>query len=309
MKNKAIYYVGGALLTLSLMTACSDDDLDSTSVITVDNVEQNAFDKWLDANYVTPYNIEFKYRYEANEGDFNYYQVPADYDNAVKMAHLVKYLGMEVYDNLAADGIDFTRAYFPKMFYCTGTWDFRNNGTYVLGTAEGGKKIFLAGLNYLGSNLASAERLNHYYIKTIHHEFTHILNQTKSYSSDFKAVTSSSYQGDNWSEDPYDVDTVYLRSGFITAYSQKEDTEDFAEMVSVYITSTAEDWEALLVEAAKGDNDGTTGRELIEAKLEIVKEYMESQWGIDLDELRYELLRREADVISGKIDLDDLTVE
>jgi len=45
-------------------------------------MEQNDFDKWLDANFVYPYNIEFKYRYENNETDLDYYSVPADYDNS-----------------------------------------------------------------------------------------------------------------------------------------------------------------------------------------------------------------------------------
>ncbi len=79
-------------------------------------------DKWLNDNYVKPYNIDFKYRFELNESDMNYYTVPADYDEAVIMAHLVKYLCIDTYDEVAS--VDFTREYFPKMFFLIGEFEY-----------------------------------------------------------------------------------------------------------------------------------------------------------------------------------------
>ena len=173
------------ILILSLLagsalafTACSDDEPNkSISVITPGNTEENDFDRWLLANFNIPYNIDFKYRYEDIQGDFDYYLVPAEYESAIKMAHMVKHLCVETYNEVA--GKDFTCQYFPKMFFLTGEWEYKNNGSFILGTAEGGRKIFLAGINYLPRYIGSAEDLNHYYFKTIHHEFSHILNQTK----------------------------------------------------------------------------------------------------------------------------------
>ena len=46
-------------------SACSDDDeLSSTSVVREATTEENDFDRWLTRNYVEPYNILFKYRFE-----------------------------------------------------------------------------------------------------------------------------------------------------------------------------------------------------------------------------------------------------
>jgi len=308
MKKSILYYVCGLLMAAPVLSSCSSDDPDtSKSIISTGETEKNDFDRWLEANYLNPYNIEFKYRYEANEGDFGYYEVPSKYEDAIKLAHLVKYLCLEPYDKLAEDGINFTRAYFPKMIYTTGTWRFKNNNTFVLGTAEGGKKIYLMGTNYLSEYLSSAEDLNNYYLKTIHHEFTHILNQTKPYSASFQQITGTTYVADSWSEEPYD--TGYLGRGYISAYAQMEDREDFAELVSMYVTNTAEQWEAWLTEAAQTDNDGISGRELIEEKMQIAYSYMEDEWGINLDEMRDEIQKRQDDVISGRVSLDDLTVE
>lgn len=296
------------LMALTL-TSCDKDEIKSESVITADSYQQNQFDKWLEANYRNPYNIDFKYRYEEIESDYNYYTVPADMQSSVIMAHLVKYLCVETYNEVA--GINFTRAYFPKMFYLIGTWEFRNNGSFILGTAEGGKKILLAGVNELQSHLNDAEELNHYYIKTIHHEFTHILNQTRDYPTSFRQVTPNSYVNDSQFEEPYN--SAYLKRGFITAYAQTEPREDFAEMVQEYVTHDADWWEEQMTAADglwEGDTDQTEkGRSLIEQKLDIVRAYMNDTWNIDIDELRDCILRRQQNVTTGLIDLTDITVE
>ena len=297
--KKYIAYFSAIVLSAMFISACQEDLLSQESVITVETVPQNDFDKWLDANFVDPYNIDFKYRYEMNESDLNYYTVPAAYDEAIIMAHLVKYLCIDTYAEVA--GIGFTRNYFPKMFFLIGEWEYRNNGTFILGTAEGGKKILLSGVNYLNDVLAmGADELNHYYIKTIHHEFSHILNQTKNFPTDFAQVNGEGYVADSWSEAPFN--TEYLHNGFISAYSQHSAGEDFAEMLSIYVTNDQEYWDAQLEEA------GAASAEFIKAKLDIVRDYMKTSWSIDIDELRETINRRQKDIVSGKIDLTDLTL-
>ncbi len=184
MKTRILSLLLLSAVTLGF-TACSSDDPDTSySVIEPGVTEKMISTSGLEANYRKPYNIDFKYRYEDIEGDFNYYLVPARYEDANTMAHLVKHLCVETYNEVA--GVDFTRQYFPKMFYTVGEWEYQNNGTIILGTAEGGLKIFLTGLNYLPTYMQSAATLNYYYIKTIHHEFTHILNRTRTIPSDFR---------------------------------------------------------------------------------------------------------------------------
>ena len=293
------YILSIAIVAAALSAAsCVKDEMSPNSVIKVSQTQKNDFDRWLEANFLLPYNIDFKYRYEMNESDMNYFTIPADYEYSVVMAHLVKYLCVETYDEVA--GISFTRSYFPKMFFLTGEWEYQNNGTIILGTAEGGKKIFLAGVNLLPQHMDSAEELNHYYIKTIHHEFTHILNQTIDYPVDFAMVTGADYVADSWSDSPYDK--TFLKRGFITAYSQHSDTEDFAEMMSEYITHDQAWWDEQIAKAgAKGY--------LIEAKLDYVRNYMMDSFNIDLDQLRATVLRRQEDVFSGQVDLHSIEIK
>ena len=281
-------------------TACETDEPDeSVSVITIDKYEPNPFDLWLEENFVAPYNIAFKYRYEHIESDVNYYTVPANLEESIILAHLVKYTCCDLYDEVA--GVEFTRSYFPKMFFLIGEWEYKNNGTIILGTAEGGKKILLSGVNYLKTYMSrGADAVNYYYLKTIHHEFTHILNQTVTIPNEYKFITSEDYVEDLWSESPYNEG--YLTRGFISAYSQNSYTEDFAEMLSMYITNSPEQWEAWMTEA--GD-----AASLIEAKLGIVRSYMQSGFGINIDDLRSALMRRQNEIFTGKVDLEDISLK
>jgi hypothetical protein len=286
------------LAGLFVAASCQKEKLDPESVIVVNQTSDNAFDLWLKKNYLEPYNIQFKYRFEQNEADLNYFTVPAHLDDAIKMANLVKYLCIETYNEVA--GEDFTKGNFPKMFFLVGEWMYNNNGTFVLGTAEGGKKIMLTGLNYLEDYLYAAEDLNEYYIRTIHHEFTHILNQTKPYQTDFKLVTASGYVADNWNSEPYD--SKYLSNGFVTAYAQREPEEDFAETLSMYVTHDEEWWDAFL-------SPEDCNRTAILSKVDFVRSYLAESWGTDLDKLRDVIVRRQQEVINGEVDLTDISIK
>ena len=296
--KRYILHIAIVLAALCAASACVKDEMSPNSVITVTQTKQNDFDRWLAANFLLPYNIDFKYRFEMNESDMNYFTIPADYEYSIVMAHLVKYLCVETYDEVA--GITFTRTYFPKMFFLTGEWEYRNNGTIILGTAEGGKKIFLAGVNLLPQYMKTPEDLNHFYIKTIHHEFTHILNQTIDYPVDFSMITGTDYVADSWSDAPFN--TTFLQRGFITDYAQHSDGEDFAEMLSEYITHDQQWWDIQI------DKAGEKGY-LINAKLDIVRSYMQDSYNIDIDVLRATVLRRQQDVFDGQVDLHSVEIK
>ena len=312
--KKYIYSIMIVLAALCV-SSCLHDEIEEESVIKDSTVEQNDFDRWLEANFLKPYNIEFKYRYALNESDMGFYTVPADVESAIIYAHLVKYLCIDTYDEVA--GVAFTRSYFPKMYFLIGTWEYRNNGSIVLGTAEAGKKIMLAGVNELpdvldyfeGAELD--EYLNHYYIKTIHHEFTHILNQTKAFSDAFKLITPATYVADAC----FDTDDYWRGRGYITDYAQSEPREDFAELLSEYVTHNAAWWDTQMQAAhsettnvRESDPSAEYGDVLIQSKIDIVRDYMLNSWDIDIDDLRAVINRRMGDVVAGKVDLNSVTI-
>lgn len=282
-----------AILAALLFVSCSERPLDPDSQIFDSTVAQNDFDRWLSEKYVLPYNIEFMYRMEYIESDMNYYLVPAEYDKSVQIAKLMIHLCLEAYDEVTGSR-DFIKTYFPKMIHIIGSAAYRNNGTMVLGTAEGGLKITLYMINSLQLD---PEYLNEYYFHTMHHEFAHILHQTKPYSSDFDMISGSDYVKDTWNS-TYSSDEKAQQSGFITAYASSEPNEDFVELISTYITNTPEYWEKML------SNAGKDGSAIIQQKFDIVYNYMKGTWNIDLDELQEVILRRQGEI--DQLDLDTL---
>lgn len=201
------------------LTACSVDSLSPQSVFNDEETSATPLDEWLLTNYVKPYNINLQYRYLDMESDMVYMLVPAAYTQSWQLAKLVQFLCLESYDTITGSQ-EFIRSYFPKMIFLVGSPAYNNNGSIVLGTAEGGTKITLYNVNNLVPTNVS--QLNSSYFKTIHHEFTHILNQTKPYSTDFDQITGTAtgieYVGNScWTG--YYTDAVAQTDGFISRYS------------------------------------------------------------------------------------------
>ena len=291
--KKYILILFSSALMLGL-ASCSSDDLNGSSIFPTTPPERDSLDMWILKNYTYPYNVQFKYKMEDIESDKKYNLVPADSAKAAKLAIIIKYLWFEAYDEEA--GQEFTKTYCPRVIHIVGSHAYNSEGTEVLGTAEGGLKVTLYMVNDLtASMLQNYSALNYYYFHTMHHEFTHILNQKKPYNTAFDKVTESGYVSGDW----YQIsDAAAHKAGFVTPYAMNEPREDFAEMNATYITSTPEEWAAILASA------GDTGAPLIKKKLELLRTYMRESWGIDLDDMRSIILRRANNL--SEIDLEHL---
>ena len=311
MKLKYLFLAAVSALAIS----CSEDDLDKESIFNSSSaMAQGQFDKWLQKNYVDNYNIQFKYRFEFKESDKDYNLSPADYDKGVALAKLTKYMWLESYEKVC--GVDFIRTYCPKVMHLVGSPAYNEDGSIVLGTAEGGMKITLYNVNNLDIENLNLYVLNQWYFHTMHHEFSHILHQTKNYPTEFNNVTKDSSQSTSW-VNLKDSVTAW-KMGYITPYASMETQEDFVEILSTYITNPQSYWDYVLEKADPKFNatlqegyesyvtDKTNGRELISQKLQIVRDWMKDSWGIDIDSLRAEVLYRSEHF--KELDLKDITI-
>ena len=77
-----------------------------------------------------------------------------------------------------------------------------------------------------------------------------------------------------------------------------EPIEDFAEMLSVYVTTAPNDWQEIMNDA------GTSGAPLIQAKLDIIKSYMKDSWNLNIDQLRDIVIRRASEL--NQLNLNEL---
>ena len=205
----------------------------------------------------------------------------------IALAQMVKYLWLEVYAKLAAP--EFLPTYCPKIMHFVGSPEYNAaSGSIVLGTAEGGMKITLFNVNGLDVENPNIDVLNEWYFKTMHHEFAHILHQTKNYSTDFNDITPGKYSGEGW-VNLKDADV--RKEGFVTAYGSSQPDEDFVETIANYIVKSDAEWQNIMSQA------GTVGGALIQEKLDLVTEYLNDSWGIDIEALHEEVQERQSHIL------------
>lgn len=232
-------------------TSCSDDDF--TETIFPDQSEEldpnsatYKFDKWLKQTYLDVYNLDFRYKMQDVGTDMNYNLVPATYQNAQDLALLAKHLWFDVYNDVV--GPNFLKEYGPRIIHLIGSPAYDpSTGTITVGLAEGGIKVSLFRVNALDLN--SPDQLNEYYFKTMHHEFAHILHQTKTYPAKFNTISVGKYDGSNWQDRQ---EGVVLSCGFVTTYASSAYREDFAEIIANYIVKTDAQWERFYNLASRG---------------------------------------------------------
>ena len=270
------------------LSSCSKDTPSGATIFPTTPVARNTFERWLLKNYTNPYNIDFQYKLKDGETDLTYNLVPADSAKTAKLAMITKFLWFDAYTEVV--GPDFLKESAPRIIVAVGSSAYTRQRTEVVGSAEGGYKVTLNKINALTDELLhDYSAMTEYYFHTMHHEFTHILNQKKPYNTSFEQVTKSGYVSGDWINT---TDRNALRAGFITPYAMQDPAEDFAEMLSNYVTYTPQRWAKALSDA------GTHGAALITQKLALVKDYTLSSWGLDLDELRDVVLRRGSQISS-----------
>ena len=254
--KKTIYILLFAAIAATF-SSCREDNFSEsifdTSIQAVDESKATyPFDKWLYDNFVVPYNTEIQYRFNFPASQMDYQLTPADYKKSQYLAHFIKYLFYDVYTKYAGD--EFMKKYGPRIFHFIGSKAYSpTTNTETLGYASGGVKITLINVNNLkdwnpsnGYSVADIEALNKNQFHTMHHEFSHILHQTKSYPVNYGQITPGDYDGRDWQK----RDSVLAHSlGFVTHYASKATYEDFVEMLSCVITDTDCRWMYTIIDA------------------------------------------------------------
>ncbi|MCM1310300.1 MAG: putative zinc-binding metallopeptidase [Bacteroides sp.] len=256
-------YLLPALVGLA-MVSCSEEEIGPSIFVDPEHADPNGytykFDTWVENNFRIPYNLDYKYRMEDIESNMDYNLVPATFDNARDLCLLTKYLWFDTYEE-ATGSKDFLKTYGPRILHLIGSPAYNpTSGTEILGLAEGGLKVTLFKVNEM--QLDNVNMLNEYYFRTMHHEFGHILHQTKSYPTDFNLLSTGLYEPSTWQDKPIGM-TASL--GFITPYASSETREDFAETIANFLTRTKEQDDMILWLADRGWTTGTAG-EVTEAE-------------------------------------------
>lgn len=298
------------ILFAGIVLSSCNEKLDPESIFpnTQEKLDPTSYSFQLDSfckkNFLEEYNVEFRYRMQDISSDMDFNLVPCTYDNAITMAVLAKYLWWDVYKEVTGS-YEFLRQYGPRIICLIGSAGHNSTGSVTLGVAQGGLKVTLHAINYIDPSNVST--LNEFYFKTMHHEFSHILHQTKTYPAEFRTISAGFYKPNGW-EERSEQEARSL--GFTGNYGSSQEREDFVEIIANYIVKTDDEWASMMSDAAKGwkqdddgtlhqlekDEDGIDGPAVIEQKLAICRNWLRDDWNIDLDSLRNEVQRRQANM-------------
>lgn len=310
-----------------------EEDLLDESVVITEQAYQNELDEWIYENLTLPYNVEVKYKWNDGEVDNQFSVVPPKIEKAKEFLEAYLNIWIKSYEAEAKAGGDpaYLHKYMPKLLVLVGSPAYMNN-SLVLGMAEGGRKVSIFDVNSFGNfqiwGWESEERLlelkKDAIVKsfhTLHHEFAHIMHQTKFYTNDFKEICKGDYTA-NWQGVTDEVANI---KGFVTPYSMLNENEDFVEIVAAmltkvlnsneaklwkstqlngedgYVTDEVGDiylseWEGLLYTWNWVINEDTwtwlttpesyESKKKFEQKVDIVTTYYQEKWGVDLYSLQ-----------------------
>lgn len=269
-----------AIVTVSGLASCSDDEFTPTIFDTtekpLDPTTYNfPLDSFIKREFLQPYNVKFIYRMEDIGSDLDKNLTPAPYDKSVQLAALSKYLWYDVYKELAGEHDVFLKKYSPRIIHVIGSKNYNpSQGTETLGVAEGGIKISLYNVNKLDVN--DMETMNEYFFETMHHEFSHILDQTFLHPTSFNTISNGMYDAMGWGSTP---DSVSIGRGFVSSYAASATGEDWVETIARYVTRDSVAWANML-------NTASYDWELIDCLDKSEYESMLSL-GCDLDTIGY----------------------
>lgn len=300
MKTTKIFLLLILFSVVVSFQSCREDDIDYDNSVFVDDPERDpasftyVFDTWLDSTFLEPYNLEFIYKLQDVSTNMNYNVVPARLKESKEIAILMKYLWFDAYKAVAPSD-KFLKENSPRIIALTGSEAYNTSGNADPALSEGGIKISLFDINNLKlSTPAEIQKANANYFRVIHKVFVNILNQKKLYPRAFDDISAGNYDATQWynkrGNEPY-------TAGFVSGYAMSQPRTDFAETIAYYICQDDAWWESVKKTAGNAEEStDIAALTHLEEKIEICKKWMLTEWDINLDSLKAEILERQKHV-------------
>jgi substrate import-associated zinc metallohydrolase lipoprotein len=276
------------IMILISFAACQKEELSNKSIFSDEQAVKTDFDRWLDRNYVDPYNIRFEYRLPDNETGFSYWVTPPDVEKSIKVAKVVKHLSLECMvemmadDNPDRDPALFVKKYFPRVLFLVGCYHISNTGSVALASAENGLQINILGVNFFDDPVVDGLQIS----GTMVHEFMHILHAAAQVPVEFHSITESKYVGSTYTN----LGGDYHQHGFVNNYARSSIGEDVAVTGAALICETDATWEKWY--AAGGEEGGA----ILRKKHDLLKKWLYDSFGVDSDRWREVYLRRVGEI-------------
>lgn len=275
MKRNIIKICSVLFLLVTIISCKKEDPVNIDLTKYVDNpVANTALDNWLKTTFLDPYNMDVIYRYSDFYKDNDKVVSPANPATVQPQMQTVLEGFINPYKTVA--GVTFIKQMLPKEWVLFGSGAYQTDGSMILATASAGKRVTIYDLNNFNANNADLVTRK---LRTIHHEFTHILNQLVAMPTDFQTITKSTYNA-TWTT----VSDASARDmGYVSPYASSQPGEDFAETVAHLLV-----WGQAWFDA-RANTSTAIGKAALKAKEASVVQYFTINLGIDFRSLQKEV--------------------
>lgn len=309
MKNIIKFLILSFICTLFIQ--CTTDDSNANYVAPVNPDISSVNDQYLYDNngksLFERYGTATRWRWNDNFIDPDQRATPIISDFVVPATKAVNHLWIGPYEASGEGGTKLIKDLFPPEMVYIGSYIFNDDGSRLLGFAEGGARVTLLNLNDLDFEDRNwMANPGGGILTTVHHEFSHIVHQNYGIPVGFNTI-SESYLGANWNNGTTRDDAIKL--GMVRNYATSSEFEDFCEIISHFLVvdpgTFAEDFitqEDCSTYTDSGDvincQELNEGRLLIQQKVNLVIEFYKNTFNIDLNEVRDILQERLDNVIA-----------
>lgn len=275
--KKNIFKTLSFIALLGIMVSCRKEaalNVDLTKYNIDNPVANTDLDAWLKTTFLDEYNMDVIYRYTRYYYDNDKNVAPSNIAQVRPQMQTVLDGFILPYRKIA--GVTFIKKSVPKEWVMFGSGAYQTDGSMILATASAGRRVTIYDVNNFNVNDASLVVGK---LKTIHHEFTHILNQLVPMPADFQNITKSTYNA-TWTTV---ADVTARDNGYVTPYASSEPVEDFAEMTS-HLLVFGQAWFDARANAASA-----VGKAALKAKEASVVQYFTINLGVDFRKLQQEV--------------------
>ena len=281
-----------AALALTGLTGC-DADIDSVqpsrqvvASTTVSSLPR--LDRYIQQAFAKKYNVDIAYRYDDKVTDRRYLLAPVKEEKALEYLNLIDYMFFQVYEASTPEG--YLQTHTIKYLNLFGSSGYAIDRRMAGAAPQG--MIWIYNINELNTQYTGTVRAD--YISVLFHESAHTLHEERAYPPEFDKLSALEYQKQDAFSYWWRTGQNASYAGFVSDYASTDADEDFAELFAYYILDSDSEW-ADRLKGAEGKNRSDakyTGREIIEKKVAIMKEYLRSEYSADLDKIRAEAQKR-----------------
>lgn len=269
------------MLLLTVAISCKKESALNVDITksNLDTYAKGTLDKWLEDNFLNPYNMEILYRFDRYQAKIDKEIAPVKEGKVQPIMEGVQQIFIQPYLDVSSKA--FLLPILPKEIALFGTGEYSDN-QITLGTADAGRQINLYEVNdYDRNNVVSVmgtpERPAAFH--TMHHEFAHILHQNVPVPPGYEEI-SSNYVGSSWVGSGNSAATA-KSLGFITRYARNNKDEDFAEMIATLLVAGQDQFDAYVNTATD-----PTAITKLRKKEQIVVDYFKAAHGLDFRKLQ-----------------------